>query len=177
MAVRTQIVGAALAGLLLFATAASSQILGRDPLTPQEADQVRNTADQLNQRVPLLLSFAQVRLDQFEKIRAAPATSPGRSAQLYLMLQQYRAILAEYDDAVDDLASPPQPGGPKYKVGKVLDGVIKAEQAMLAHLQQIQNNSSSADLASYHFELQNCLDATNDSLQNAEQDRANAGKK
>lgn len=177
MAVRTQIVGAVLAALLLCATAVNAQILGRDPLTPQEADQVRNTADQLNKRVPLLLSFAQARLEQFEKIRATPAATPGRSARLYLMLRQYRAILAEYDDAVDDFASPPEPGGPKYKVGKVLGDAIKTEQAMLAHLQQIQKNSSPADLASYHFELQNCLDATNDSLQNAEQDRASAGSK
>lgn len=176
MAVRTQIACAVLAALLLAATA-HAQFPGRDPLTPQEADQVRNTADQLNQRVPLLLSFAQARLDQFEKIRATPAATPARSAQLYLMLRQYRAILAEYDDAVDDLASPPEPGGPKYKVGKVLAAALKTEQGMLAHLQQIQKNSSPADLASYHFELQNCLDATHDSLQNAEQDRARAGKK
>lgn len=176
MAVRTQIVSAALAVLLLVSAVASAQILGRDPLTPQEADQVRNTADQLDKRVPLLLSFAQARLEQFEKVRATPAAAPGRSGQLYLMLRQYRAILAEYDDAVDDLASPPQPGGPKYKVGKVLTAAIKAEQAMFTHLQQIRKNSSAADLAGYHFELQNCLDATSDSLQNAEQDRASAGR-
>lgn len=176
MAFRAQILDLSLALLLGLGLILGAQIPGRDPLTPQEADQIRNTAGQLNKRIPLLLQFAQERIVRFEKVRASPRATPGRSARLYALLRQYHEILPELDDAADDLASPPGPGGLKYNVGKVLGKAMQTEQAMFTELQQIQTSSSAADLAAYHFELQNCLDRTRDSLQNAEQDRAGAGQ-
>lgn len=161
---------AVLAAALLLQAAA--QIPVRDPLTPQEAEQVRNTAGRLDQRVPLLLRFAGQRLAQLEQVRAGSA--PGRLAQMYALLRQYQEILPELNDAMDDLSAPPSPGAPQYKVAKVLGPVIKQENALLAQLQHIQSSSSPGDLATYHFELQNCIDATRDSLQNAKDDVAAA---
>ncbi|MGH9475754.1 MAG: hypothetical protein ACRD1C_05435 [Terriglobales bacterium] len=170
MAVRTQTLM-----LLLLALTATAQIPTQDPLTPQEADQVRATAGQLDRRVPLLVGFAQERIAHFEQVRASSA--PGRPAQMYALLRQYQRILPELNDAMDDLSSPPAPGGPRYKVGKVLGKAVTQEKQMLAELQHIRSTSPAADLATYHFELQNCLDATHDSMQIAEQDLADAGKK
>jgi chaperonin cofactor prefoldin len=168
MALRGQLRWQAAAGALLLAalaTHAGAQV--RDPLTPQEANQVRDTAGKLDQRVPLLVQFAGERLRQFEQVRtAAPAD---RASRLYALLQQYAAILPELDDAVDDLGdSRDDKNGPHYKVGKVLGKAVADLQQLQATLQHIQSSSSPADLATYHFELQNCLDATRDSLQNAQ---------
>ncbi|MGH9415399.1 MAG: hypothetical protein ACRD01_02115 [Terriglobales bacterium] len=140
----------------------------RDPLTAAEANQVRDTADKLDKRVPLLLSFAQLRLTRFEQVRTAAPPAPDRDNELYDLLRQYHAILPELDDAVDDLVA----AGPKqYKIPKVLEALIKGENALLASLQHIQTASAPADLANYHFELQDCVDRTTDSLQNAEDAR------
>lgn len=151
----------------------------RDPLTPAEADQVRNTAGNLDKRVPLLLHFAQQRLTRFEQIRTASPRPPDRAAQMYAQLRQYKAILPEFDDAVDDLSSgetTSESSHAKYNVPKVLAPVIVALQQMQADLQRLRKDSTPADLATYHFELDDCLDATGDSLQNAEQDLAAARK-
>ena len=165
-----------LLGLMLSAPAAAQL---RDPLTPAEADQVRNTAGNMDKRVPLLLQFAQLRLDRFEQVRSASPRPPDRTAQLYALLRQYKAILPELDDAVDDLSSgetTSESAHPKYNVPKVLTPAIAALQKMQSQLQHLQTDSTPADLATYHFELQDCLDATGDSLQNAQQDLAAAGK-
>lgn len=141
----------------------------RDPLTPQEADQVRDTAGKLDKRVALLVQFAGARLQQFEQLRTAAQAAPDRDSRLYTLLRQYAAILPELDDAVGDLAdSREDKNGPHYKVDKVLSKAVADLQQLQATLQHIQSSSSAADLATYHFELQNCLDATNDSLQNAQ---------
>ncbi|MGH9488338.1 MAG: hypothetical protein ACRD04_12220 [Terriglobales bacterium] len=176
MALRSQVLATIAVALLLAAATAAAQIPGQDPLTPEEANQVRNTAGRLDKRIPLLLRFAEERLASFRKIRSGPPNAPGRSAQLYALLRQYRAILPELNDAMDDLSSPGEPGGPKYKIPKILPGVIEAQKQLVAELQQIRSNSPATDLATYHFELQDCLDATRDSLQDAEQDLAGASK-
>ncbi|MGH9519062.1 MAG: hypothetical protein ACRD2D_05405, partial [Terriglobales bacterium] len=138
----------------LMALTAVAQI--RDPLTPAEADQIRNTAGNLDKRVPLLLHFAQERLARFEQIRTASPRPPDRAARLYAQLRQYKAILPEMDDAVDDLASgeiTSESSHPKYNVPKVLTPVVTALQQMQADLQRLQKESSPADLATFHFEL------------------------
>lgn len=165
-----------LLGLILCAPALSQL---RDPLTPAEADQVRNTAGNLDKRVPLLLQFAQERLTRFDQVRTASPRPPDRANQLYALLRQYKAILPELDDAVDDLAAgdtTSESAHRKYNVPKVLTPAIAALQKMQTLLQRLQTDSTPADLATYHFELQDCLDVTGDSLQNAQQDLAAAGK-
>jgi len=135
----------------------------RDPLTPHEADQVRSTAGFLDRRVPLLLQFAKARLARFESVRAASPRPPDRDNILYQMLSEYRLILPEFDNAVADLGSAP----PKqYKVAKVLDKALTELQALNAALLRIQTESTPADLATYRFQLEGCLDVTADSLDN-----------
>ncbi|HUX65862.1 MAG TPA: hypothetical protein VMV31_00080 [Terriglobales bacterium] len=160
------------AGFAAWACAPAFPQVQPDPLTPQEADQVRSTADHLDKRVPLLLRFAADRLARFDQVRTASPRPPGRDPELYSLLTQYKAILPEADDAVDDLAQYPK----QYKVAKVLDAAIASLQAMATTLRHLQTASTPADLANYHFMLQDCLDVTGDSLQNAQQTRAQAGK-
>lgn len=149
--------------LLLCALAITAGAQARDPLTPHEADLVRGTAGFLDRRVPLLLQFAQARLERFERVRTASPRPPDRDNILYQMLSEYRLILPEFDNAVTDLASAP----PKqYKVAKVLDKALTQLQAMKAALLRIQSESTPADLATYRFELEGCLDVTSDSLDN-----------
>lgn len=171
------VVAVAVALALWGAVAARAQF--QDPLTPAEANQVRNTAGRLDQRVPLLLQFAELRLARFEQVSAASPRPPGRAAQLYAQLTQYKEIIPELDDAMDDLAQGAATSETKSgtrDAPKVLDAAITRLQALVARLRHIQAASTPADLATYHFMLDDCLDVTSDSLQNAQEDRARAGK-
>ncbi|MGH9393599.1 MAG: hypothetical protein ACRD1E_05470 [Terriglobales bacterium] len=151
--------------LLLAACASGVRAQVRDPLTPQEADQVRDTAGHLDRRLPLLLGFAQLRLERFEQVRAASPRPPDRDTQLYALLMQFRGILPEFDNAVDDLLSAP---AKQYKTAKILDQALTRLNALNAALHRIQSDSTPSDLATYHFALDSCLDVASDSLQNVE---------
>lgn len=160
------------------AAPARAQML-RDPLTPAEAEQVRNTAGQLDHRIPLLLKFAEARLTAFEQLRIASPRPPGRDAQLYDLLRQYKEIVPELDDAIDDLsdgATTSESSGKKYNLRKILDPAIAAVTRLQEELRHIQTASSPADLGNYHFALQDCLDVTSDSLQNAQEALPHEGK-
>ena len=168
--------------LVLFAAALPARLRAqfmRDPLTPADAAQVRDTSVRLDKRIPLLLGFAEDRLTRFEQLRTATPRPPDRGAHLYALLRQYAEILPEADDAIGDLASgvTSSESPKKYNVPKALDPAIVQLQHLRAMLQQIRQASSPSDLANYHFELQNCLDVTSDSLQNAQQDRNAAQRK
>jgi hypothetical protein len=148
--------------------AARPQVPVHDPLTPAEADQVRDTAGKPEKRLPLLLSFAEQRLAAFEKLRAASPRPPQRDAQLYTLLREYALILPEFDDAASDFASGADATSlsdrKKYNVPKILAPVLARLQQLQATLQHIQSDSSPTDLANYHFELQHCLDVTGDTI-------------
>lgn len=152
--------------------AAAAQVQGRDPLTMAEANQVRETAGQPEKRLPLLLSFAAQRLSAFEQLRQASPRPAGRDAQLYTLLRQYAAILPEFDDAASDLASGADETSlsdqKKYNVVKIMTPAVATLQTLQATLQHIQTASAPADLANYHFELQDCLDVTSDTLDDAQ---------
>lgn len=144
--------------------------VGRDPLTRSEADQIREAADTPAKRIALFLQFAQDRLDQFQNKRKG--NDFDRADSMHQALQDYSGILEELDDNVDELVAGHVTGEMQGKVPKAekpLQSIINAETKMLASLQNIQSTSSPADLSIYRYELADCLDATRDSLKNAQQ--------
>jgi hypothetical protein len=144
--------------------------VGRDPLTRSEADQIREAADNPAQRIALFLQFAQDRLDQFQNKRKG--NDFDRAGSMHQALQDYSGILEELDDNVDELVAGHVTGEMQGKIPKAekpLRSIINAESKMLASLQNIQSTSSPADLSIYRYELADCLDATRDSLKNAQE--------
>lgn len=143
-----------------------------DPLTSDESDQVRNTADRLDKRVELLLGFAQQRLDRFQALHAGHDID--RESLMHSMLEQYSAILRETEDNVDDLVAGKVTGemSKPVKPAKPLAKFIATEKLLLASLQQIQSASTAVDLANYRFELDDALDITKESLDDAQKDLA-----
>lgn len=162
---------ALLLGAVSLCARAPAQV-GRDPLTPDEASQLQDAAGDLDKRVDLLLQFARQRLTEFESVRTASPRPPDRANTLYELLREYEEILPELDDNIDEMADgyhTSETGSTKYSLPKVLTKVIDAETAMRRSLTSIQTESSASDLATYHFELQDCFDTTDDSLANARQ--------
>lgn len=156
--------------LLAFLSAAAVAQLGRDPLTRPEADQIREAADNPGKRIALFLQFAQARLDQFQTEQKG--NNFDRAERMHQALQDYSGILEELDDNADELVAGHVTGEMQGKIPKAekpLQSIIDAENKMLASLQKIQTTSTPADLSIYRYELADCLDATRDSLKNAQQ--------
>ena len=150
----------------------------RDPLTETESDQVRNAAGRPEQRLKLLLDFAQERLTRFDKVRLD--TLPDRNPTLYGLLQDYSAILDEVGSNLDEMmsgrtTSESLPG--KLKLEKPLQASLAQEQALLAALQKIQASSSPADLGVYRFQLQDALDVSQDAIKDCTGDLVEAAQR
>lgn len=158
-------------------TAGWAAQVNRDPLTAEEADELRDTAADPDKRVKLLLSFAADRLARFEQARAG--AMPDRQPVMYRLLREYGAIIGELDDNLDEWMSGRVTGEmqAKPKLEKPLQQVVAAEQGFVATLAKIQSASSPADLATYHFELSDVVDDTNQSLQGVHDDLATLQKR
>ncbi len=150
----------------------------RDPLNEAEADQVRNAAGRPEQRLKLLLGFAQERLTRFDKVRAD--NLPDRISTLYGLLEDYSGILDEVGSNVDEMMSgrttSESPTG-ALKVQKPLNASLEQERALFASLQKIQTSSSPADLGGYRFQLQDALDVTQQAIKDAEEDLVEAARR
>src|SRR5579884_2856913 len=80
---------------------AGAQTHTRDPLTEQEVDQMRETADFPNKRLELMIGFARARMKSIEDLRAATKVPPERPAKIHDLLQDFLALLDEVDDNID----------------------------------------------------------------------------
>jgi hypothetical protein len=154
-----------LCGLLALPLAAQ-----RDFLTADEADQIRETAQDPNARLKLYVHFAKQRLDLAKS--ALAKEKAGRSILVHDALDDYSHIIDSVDDVVDDALKHQA----DIKLG--LAAVKSGETEMLATLEKIRD-SQPKDMARYEFALRQAIDTTGDSLELAGQDtgvRAAAAK-
>lgn len=168
--------GASVLLLLLVAALAvfpaAGQLPGRDPLTPSEADAMRDAAGHPGKRVDLLLQDAGKRLDRLQSLQAS--NLPDRLSTMHLMLREYQEILNELDDNFDEWMSghtTSEMGG-KPKIKKPLQKAIVAERGFLKTLAAVRAHSSPADLETYRFALSDAQDATRGDIQDARENLA-----
>ncbi len=162
-------------GLALLAAAAPAQLFHRDPLTRQEAQQLRHNAGNPGKRIQLLLRFASHRLSEFQQLQ----NRAGTAAAQYRRLREYREIIGELDDNLDSLMSgriTSEMSG-KPKVRKPLHLALRVEAGFLRELGAIRMHSSRRELAHYHFALADCISRTRDSLRQARADLRRAVRK
>ncbi|HWR52398.1 MAG TPA: hypothetical protein VN428_14900 [Bryobacteraceae bacterium] len=148
---------AGLAALVMTIPAAAQE---RDFLTTNEADQVR-LAQEPNQRLNLYVVFAKQRLDQMEQL--AKEDRPGRSALIHDLLEQYTEIIDAIDTIADEALRKKVDIAPGMKI------VADAEKEFAAQLRRLQE-AKPADMGRYEFVLGQAIDATDDSLEAANED-------
>jgi hypothetical protein len=154
----------------------AAQVKNRDPLTEQEVDQMRETADFPNKRLELMIGFARGRMKSIEDLRAATKIPPDRPAKIHDLLQDFLSLLDEMDDNIDMY------GAHKTDMRKGLKLLIEADSEWQLQLRQLREQSPPEELQQYSFVLTNATDAVNDSAQSTretleEQNKLAAEKK
>src|SRR5437660_699555 len=74
----------------------------RDPLTDQEADQIRDAALNPQKRFHLYITFAKARLTAIDELRANPKMPQSRGQQIRELLEDFLALVDETEDNLDD---------------------------------------------------------------------------
>jgi len=144
------------------AAALPAQIYTRDPLTEDEADQLREAAEQPNKRMTLLVDFATARMAKVDEARTSKPAA-GRGLKLHDALDELGRVLDETDDNMDDDESR------KMDMRKGLAHVIETDtefQAKLAELKKVADDDASAS-DRYRFVLEDDIDLLNGQLQRA----------
>ena len=148
--------------LLVLVAPVAGQVARRDPLTEAESDQLREVAMEPEKRLKLILKFAQARMASIEELRSQPKASEDEPQKVHDLLEDFGNIVDELDDNIDDYADK------KADLRKPLRDVIQADSEFQAKLRALKE-SAKDELRDYGFVLQDCLDAVNSSLDNAQQ--------
>jgi hypothetical protein len=150
--------------LLLLACAGTyvhAQTRTRDPLTEQEVDQMRETADFPDKRLELMIGFGKARMKSINDLRAATKIPPDRPEQIHGLLQDFLTLLDEIDDNIDMY------GAHKTDMRKGLKLLIEADSEWQLQLRQLQEQSPPEELHQYSFVLTNTKEGVRDSAQGA----------
>jgi hypothetical protein len=135
----------------------------RDPLTDAETDQLREVADQPDDRVKLWVKFLRARMAALDQIRSDPKFAVDRSQRTHDMLEDLAGMIDELDDNIDNYAKQ------KSDIRKGLKEVVEMESELQLKLRAIQETTDPAsqkELGTYKFVLQNAVESLNQSAAN-----------
>jgi hypothetical protein len=148
-----------------------------DPLNATEVDQLREAAQDPDERVKLFLQFARARLDAIERVQTDPkATDP--AGQIHDRLQDFLDIYDELNDNLDTFVER------RADLRKSLRAVIAADSEFQNRLRAVKNSAqtSKTPTSQYDFVLSSALDDVGGGVQDhrqmlAEQEEAAKRKK
>jgi hypothetical protein len=126
----------------------------REPLTNAEIDELRDAAQDPEERLKLFVKFARTRLTQLDQVRADPKATD-RSGQVHDKLQDFVDIYDELNDNIDTFLDR------KADLRRPLKLVIEADTEFQAKLRAVKSwaGSTPAQAAEYEFLLNTALDS------------------
>ncbi len=153
-----------------------AQVKNRDPLTEQEVDQMRETADFPNKRLELMIGFARARMKSIAELRTATKISPDRPQKIHDLLQDFLTLLDEMDDNIDMYAAH------KTDMRMGLKLLIEADSEWQLQLRQLTGAVSAGGTTAVFVRPYQRKEAVKDSAQGAresleEQNKLAADKK
>jgi hypothetical protein len=136
----------------------------RDPLTDEEVDQLRDTAQEPDLRLKLYVAFARARLATLEHARSDPKTE-NRSLATHDGLQDFLDVYDELNENIDTYVDR------KSDIRKVLKAVIEADTEFQAKLRALRDDATARkeEMQRYEFLLSNALETLDSSAQDHRQ--------
>src|SRR5579862_811711 len=158
--------------LTLAALPVFAQRSQRDPLNQKEVDELRDTNQEPDKRLPLIVKFARERLDAALAARSNPKLAAADRSSLQDFLSIYDELsdnLDMYTDQKEDLRKP-------------LKMVIAGDGEFRVKLNQVRQASTPEEMNNYGFVLTSAVQAVNDGVAEhrelqQEQEAAAKGKK
>jgi uncharacterized coiled-coil DUF342 family protein len=143
--------------LLLLVTTGLAQ-RRRDPLNPLEVDQLRDTAQEPEERLKLYVKFARARLDTLSKARTDPGKT-NRGQDVHDALQDFLAVYDELNDNIDTYADR------KDDIRKALKLIIEADTEFQAGLRALKDSATASreEYKKYEFLLSDALETLDSS--------------
>jgi hypothetical protein len=164
--VRTTHIVLTLAVALMSITPLSAQIGGRDPLNEKEIDALRETAQEPEKRLKLMVGYARARLATIDQMRGDPRFATERGARVHDLLEDFTKLVDEIGDNIDDYADR------KADLRKALKFVIEGDTEFQLKLRTLKEQGAGAgastkpggETGDYTFVLQNAIEAVNTNL-------------
>ncbi len=137
-----------------------------DPLTKAEVDQIRETAQQPNDRLKLFVTFAKSRMLAIDHLQADPRFATDRGKAVHDLVDDFRIIMDQLSDNIDQYA------GRHDDMRKGLKEVIEATsdfQLRLRALKEMEpgNDQLRKEKEQYALVVQDATDSNNDVADNA----------
>jgi hypothetical protein len=152
--------------LFLGIAPALAQVGGREPLNNKEIDELRETAQEPEKRLKLMIQFAGARLATIEQLRGEPRFAADRGSRVHDLLEDFTKLVDEMGDNIDDYAAR------KEDLRKALKLVIEGDTDFQLKLRTLKEQGPGAggkasEVQEYTFALQNAVEAVNLSLDDA----------
>jgi len=151
MITRLALAGCALAVISLLGVRAEAR---RDPLTPAEIDQIRDSAQEPEQRLKFYVKFTRARIDGIAQARSDPKVTD-KGAAVHNALQDFLDLYDELDENVETFADR------KYDIRKALKLVLEADAEFQSKLHALKDSATAnpAETKQYEFLLANAVEA------------------
>ena len=151
---------------LLLAVCTLPLLAKRDPLTKGEADQIRETAAEPNDRLKLFVTFAKSRMLAIDHLQADPRFAADRGTAIHNLVEDFQLIMDELDRNIDQYANRHQ------DMRKSLKTVVEATadfQLRLRALKEFQPTSDELrkEKQQYALILEDAIESNNDVADNA----------
>ena len=153
-----------LAVLCCWIATAGAQLRRREPLTPEEIDQLRDAAMDPYARLRLYIHFARTRLVSLEQMRHDPKATD-RGQQTHDRLQGFADIYDELNENIDNFIDR------KEDMRRALKAVIEADNEFQAKLLALKSaeNVGPKEADQYRFLLDNALETVGSGVQDHRQ--------
>lgn len=149
-----------LLGAMLLAAAMAAAQRHRDPLTPPEVGQIRDTSWEPKLRLPLYVQFARARLVKLEEVRSDPKAKD-RAKQTHDLLDDFQLLYDELNDNIDTYVDR------RDDIRKPLKVIIDADTEFQAKLRALKEAADvpREEAQRYEFVLTNAIETVDSSAE------------
>jgi hypothetical protein len=142
------------AALSLFTLLCAPATAARDPLTDEEIDQLRETAQMPNKRIELFIKFVSARILAIQQVQSDPKLTD-RPKQVHDLLEDFNYLTDQLDDNLDMYSRQ------KADFRKSLKKAIEAYSDWQVKLRTLKETSKPEELKQYSFSLETATENVN----------------